>query len=176
MLTRIRVLSRQALPPHTPAVLHHEHHLLQRGGVVQRVSAHGDDVRRHTGGDPAAVPVDTNQARGIDRHRLQDQPRREAGLDRGAHLGHRQRAPRLSGHLDVHVAAERHRRADTLRATRPFETGAGRLEAIFEVFNITNADNFRDPASGSLLFNFDGTVRNGLGDPRQAQLGVRYVF
>ncbi len=63
-----------------------------------------------------------------------------------------------------------------LRATRPFETGVGRLEAIFEVFNITNADNFRDPASGSLLFNFDGTVRNGLGDPRQAQLGVRYVF
>ena len=35
---------------------------------------------------------------------------------------------------------------------------------------------FKDPASGGLLFNFDGTVRSGLGDPRQAQLGLRYLF
>ena len=63
-----------------------------------------------------------------------------------------------------------------IRITRPFETGSGRVEAIAEVFNITNSDNFRDPSSGGLLFNFDGTVRNGLGDPRQMQLGLRYVF
>ena len=63
-----------------------------------------------------------------------------------------------------------------VRLTRPFETGAGRVEAIAEVFNLTNADNFRDPSSAGLLFNFDGTIRNGLGDPRQVQLGLRYVF
>jgi hypothetical protein len=63
-----------------------------------------------------------------------------------------------------------------MRLTRPFETGKGRLEAVLEVFNITNADNFKDPSSGGLLFNFDGTVRSGLGDPRQAQLGLRYLF
>jgi Carboxypeptidase regulatory-like domain len=63
-----------------------------------------------------------------------------------------------------------------MRLTRPFEAGKGRLEAVLEVFNITNADNFKDPSSGGLLFNFDGTVRSGLGDPRQAQLGLRYLF
>ena len=35
---------------------------------------------------------------------------------------------------------------------------------------------FRDPASTSLLFNFDGTLHSGFGDPQQAQLGVHYVF
>ncbi len=63
-----------------------------------------------------------------------------------------------------------------MRLSRPFDTGTGRVEAILEVFNVTNADNFKDPSSGGLLFNFDGTVRSGLGDPRQAQLGLRYVF
>jgi hypothetical protein len=50
------------------------------------------------------------------------------------------------------------------------------LELIAEAFNLTNADNFRDPAAASLLFNFDGTIRNGLGDPRRVQLGARFVF
>ena len=63
-----------------------------------------------------------------------------------------------------------------VRLSRYFDTGRGRVEAIAEVFNLTNADNFKDPASGGLLFNFDGTVRSGLGDPRQAQFGLRYVF
>ena len=52
----------------------------------------------------------------------------------------------------------------------------GELEAILEIFNVTNTDNFRDPAATSLLFNFDGTIRSGLGDPRQMQVGVRWVF
>jgi len=42
------------------------------------------------------------------------------------------------------------------------------------VFNLTGNDNFRDPAYGGLLFNFDGTIRSGLGDPRQVQAGVRW--
>ncbi len=52
----------------------------------------------------------------------------------------------------------------------------GEVEAIVEIFNVTNTDNFRDPAATSLLFNFDGTIRSGLGDPRQVQAGVRWVF
>jgi hypothetical protein len=63
-----------------------------------------------------------------------------------------------------------------IRISRPFETARGQLEAIVEVFNVLNADNFRDPAGTSLLFNFDGTIRSGLGDPRQVQAGVRYLF
>ncbi len=57
----------------------------------------------------------------------------------------------------------------------PF-AGGQQFEAIFEVFNVTNSDNFLDPAFGSLLFNFDGTVQSGLGAPRQAQVGARWAF
>ena len=64
-----------------------------------------------------------------------------------------------------------------LRLSRPFAVSdRGRLEAILEVFNVLNRDNFRDPSASSLLFNFDGTIRSGLGDPRQVQLGMRYEF
>jgi hypothetical protein len=63
------------------------------------------------------------------------------------------------------------------RLSRPIAVRTGQtLELIAEAFNLTNADNFRDPAAASLLFNFDGTIRNGLGDPRRVQLGARYLF
>ncbi len=64
-----------------------------------------------------------------------------------------------------------------IRVSKPFRTaGRGQFEVMAEVFNVLNRDNFRDPSSASLLFNFDGTIRNGLGDPRQLQIGVRYGF
>ena len=64
-----------------------------------------------------------------------------------------------------------------IRLSRPFKlSGRGQFEVLAEVFNVLNRDNFRDPSSASLLFNFDGTIRNGLGDPRQIQVGVRYGF
>ena len=63
-----------------------------------------------------------------------------------------------------------------LRLSRPIPMGSGRLEAIVEVFNLLDTDNFRDPASAGLLFNFDGTVQSGLGDPREVQIGFRYVY
>jgi len=63
-----------------------------------------------------------------------------------------------------------------IRISRPFPAGPrGQLEALIEIFNVTNADNFRDPGSGTYK-NFDGTIRSGLGDPRQLQAGVRWVF
>ena len=64
-----------------------------------------------------------------------------------------------------------------IRVSRPFSAGPrGRLEALVEVFNVTNADNFKDPAAGTNFLNFDGTIRSGLGDPRQLQAGLRWVF
>ena len=32
------------------------------------------------------------------------------------------------------------------------------------------------PEVTNLIFNFDGTVQSGLGDPRQAQLGLRVIW
>jgi hypothetical protein len=47
---------------------------------------------------------------------------------------------------------------------------------MIQVFNVTGSENFKDPAYGGLLFNFDGTIAAGYGDPRQAQVGLRWVF
>ena len=64
-----------------------------------------------------------------------------------------------------------------LRVSKPISLGPqGTLEAIIEVFNLTNNDNFKDPSSGGTFFNFDGTIRSGLGEPRQVQAGLRYIF
>ena len=64
-----------------------------------------------------------------------------------------------------------------VRLARPFTVRAGQqVEAIVEVFNVLGRNNFKDPAFNGLLFNFDGTVRSGLGDPRQVQAGLRYQF
>ena len=49
------------------------------------------------------------------------------------------------------------------------------IEGIFEAFNLFNNRNQRS-VPRPLTFNFDGTVSAGFGDPRQAQLGVRFKF
>jgi outer membrane receptor protein involved in Fe transport len=64
-----------------------------------------------------------------------------------------------------------------LGLTWPFNLGKqGRLEAIVQVFNVLGAENFRDPSAPGLLFNFDGTIRSGRGDPQQAQVGLHWLF
>jgi hypothetical protein len=63
-----------------------------------------------------------------------------------------------------------------IRLSKPFNVGPGTVEAIFEAFNVTNTDNFKDPSSGGTYRNFDGTIRSGLGEPRQFQVGARYLF
>ncbi len=50
------------------------------------------------------------------------------------------------------------------------------LEGSVDTFNLFNSKNLKQPQTGNLLFNFDGTLQAGLGDPRQAQLGVRLIF
>ena len=64
-----------------------------------------------------------------------------------------------------------------LRVSKALPVGrpGEQLELIVEVFNLTGADNFRDPSFATYL-NFDGTLRSGLGDPRQLQVGVRWGF
>ena len=63
------------------------------------------------------------------------------------------------------------------RADKNFKlTERFRLQAIVDAFNLTNRANPKHPETTSLLFNFDGTVQSGLGDPRQAQLGLRLMF
>jgi hypothetical protein len=47
---------------------------------------------------------------------------------------------------------------------------------IVEMFNTFNTNNNIDPTIGSALFNFDGFLRQGVGDPRQLQLAVKFVF
>lgn len=63
-----------------------------------------------------------------------------------------------------------------LRLSKVFKTGKVDIEGIIDVFNVFNSRNLRNPTATNLIFNFDGTVQSGLGDPRQIQLGVRVVF
>jgi hypothetical protein len=63
------------------------------------------------------------------------------------------------------------------RASKNFKLSERfRLQFIVDAFNLTNRANPKHPETTSLLFNFDGTVQSGLGDPRQAQLGLRLMF
>ena len=62
------------------------------------------------------------------------------------------------------------------RITRAFKIGEdAQIEPIIEVFNVFNNTNLVS-VPRPLLFNFDGTVRSGFGDPRQAQLGLKVRF
>jgi len=65
-----------------------------------------------------------------------------------------------------------------LRVGKTFRLqGRSSVEALFEVFNLTNSENnLVSQISGGLLFDFSGTIRSGVGDPRQAQIGLRLRF
>ena len=63
------------------------------------------------------------------------------------------------------------------RAMRPFKLGEHyRLVPAVEMFNTFNNKNNVNPLATPALFNFDGFLRVGVGDPRQAQLSVRFEF
>ncbi len=63
-----------------------------------------------------------------------------------------------------------------LRLSREFQLSGVTIEPTIEVFNLFNSNNFLSPEVTNLVFNFDGTIRSGNGDPRQVQLGVRVLF
>lgn len=50
------------------------------------------------------------------------------------------------------------------------------LEPRVELFNAFNNTNNLNPLSSPALFDFSGFLRVGVGDPRQAQLSLRFVF
>jgi len=63
------------------------------------------------------------------------------------------------------------------RLVRPFRFG-GRYELmpIIEMFNTFNNENNINPLTTPALFNFDGFLRTGVGDPRQVQVAVKFAF
>ncbi|MDX6443245.1 MAG: hypothetical protein QOH71_319 [Blastocatellia bacterium] len=63
------------------------------------------------------------------------------------------------------------------RIQRPFKIGERfALIPIVEMFNTFNSKNNINPLSTPGLFNFDGFLRQGVGDPRQLQLAVKLTF
>jgi hypothetical protein len=63
-----------------------------------------------------------------------------------------------------------------LRFTKDFPFGAYKIEPALDIFNLLNSKNFHRPEVTNLIFNFDGTVQSGVGEPRQMQLGVRVIW
>jgi hypothetical protein len=62
-----------------------------------------------------------------------------------------------------------------LRLSKDFHAGDFTIQPVLDVFNLTDSDNFLVPEVTNLIFNFDGTVRSGAGEPREIQLGVRLL-
>jgi hypothetical protein len=62
------------------------------------------------------------------------------------------------------------------RVSKQFGVGGVTLEPALDVFNLMNSENFRRPEVTNLIFNFDGTVQSGNGDPRQMQLALRVIW
>jgi hypothetical protein len=63
-----------------------------------------------------------------------------------------------------------------LRISRVFYFGQFQIEPSMDIFNLFNAENFLVPQTTNLVFNFDGTVRSGAGQPRRFQFGLRLAF
>jgi hypothetical protein len=63
------------------------------------------------------------------------------------------------------------------RVLRPFQiTERIALIPVVEMFNTFNNRNNVNPLSTPLLFDFNGFLRQGVGDPRQAQFAIKLTF
>ena len=56
------------------------------------------------------------------------------------------------------------------RLTKDFPFGNYKVEPAIDVFNLFNSKNFHRPEVTNLIFNFDGTVQSGVGEPRQMRV------
>ncbi len=63
-----------------------------------------------------------------------------------------------------------------VRLSKNFKVGNTTVQPIIDIFNLTDEANFLVPETTSLIFNFDGTVRSGAGEPREIQVGVRVLW
>jgi hypothetical protein len=63
------------------------------------------------------------------------------------------------------------------RLIRPFKVGTHyEIVPMLEMFNTFNNANNINPLTTPALFDFSGFLRTGVGDPRQVQLAVKFVF
>ena len=63
------------------------------------------------------------------------------------------------------------------RVSRPFRLGTtAQVLPTIEMFNTFDNANNINPLSTPALFNFDGFLRTGVGDPRQVQLAIKIAF
>ena len=63
------------------------------------------------------------------------------------------------------------------RLQRPIRLKGNReIIPMVEMFNTFNNKNNVNPLSTPALYNFDGFLRQGVGDPRQLQIAVKFVF
>ncbi|HWK10655.1 MAG TPA: hypothetical protein VNR64_11415, partial [Vicinamibacterales bacterium] len=63
------------------------------------------------------------------------------------------------------------------RLQRPFRIGAqAQIIPSIEMFNTFNNANNVNPLTTPALFNFDGFLRQGVGDPRQLQIAAKVTF
>jgi hypothetical protein len=62
------------------------------------------------------------------------------------------------------------------RLSKQFHAAGAIVEPAIDVFNLFNSKNLRRPEVTNLIFNFDGTVQSGVGDPRQVQLALRVLW
>jgi hypothetical protein len=63
------------------------------------------------------------------------------------------------------------------RLQRQFKLGERMaLLPVIEMFNTFNNDNNVNPLTTVALFNFDGFLRQGVGDPRQLQFALKFTF
>jgi len=63
------------------------------------------------------------------------------------------------------------------RLLRPIKIGERfAVVPIIEMFNTFNNDNSVNPLISPALTNFDGFLRQGVGDPRQVQLAIKFTF
>jgi hypothetical protein len=89
-------------------------------------------------------------------------------------------ATRIVGVIDCgrnHLRKDNGYFAFNFGAARPFHLGERmRLIPKLEIFNLFNNKNNVNTLSSPILFNFDGFLREGVGDPREAQLSVRFEF
>jgi hypothetical protein len=140
-----------------------------------------------TGGDPRRLDLEYNWSDRDQRHRFNAFATFELPHDFTISPIVQFRSAQPATDLAARTAAPNTIKRNTLRKDNEFFTFDVRvgktfkfgetmsLEGIFEAFNIFNNTNTKSVPQ-SLTFNFQGTVAAGFGEPRQAQLGVRFKF
>jgi hypothetical protein len=63
-----------------------------------------------------------------------------------------------------------------LKLAKSIAVGTLTVEPSIDIFNLFNSKNLKRPEVTNLIFNFDGTVQSGLGDPRQAQVALKVIW